>query len=295
MSTSADEFSHRFVQANGLRFHCAECGPDDGKLVVLLHGFPEFWWSWHAQMKALATKGYRVVAPDMRGYNLTDRPSGVASYRAEELGNDVAGIISAYGRDKSIVVGHDWGGVVAWEFAMHHSSMLERLVILNAPHPVTMRDRLRTWRQARRSWYIFMFQLPWLPERILARGHFAMMRRSFGESIPPTDIERYIEAAKNGGNLSGGINYYRAAIRSMVRNDGRPARVVDKPVLIVWGERDAFLGRELAEPPQNLAADYSVHYIPSASHWVQADASEEVSDALIRFFADENLAVAPSA
>ncbi len=283
MSSVDDEISQAFVHVNGLKFHCASAGPADGKLVVMLHGFPEFWWSWHVQMKALAKKGYRVIAPDMRGYNLTDRPGGVASYRVEELAKDVAGIISAHGREKAIVVGHDWGGVVAWEFAMHHQHMLERLAILNAPHPVGMRERLRTWRQARRSWYVFMFQLPWLPERLFSRGHFALLRRSFGKSIPPADLERYVEAAKNGGNLHGGINYYRAALRSMIRNDARPSRVVEKPVLIIWGERDAFLGKELANPPSQLVSDCAIHYIPNASHWVQADAGDEVNEALIGF------------
>ncbi len=283
MTIDTEGFSHRFVAGAGVKLHCAECGPENGKLVVMLHGFPEFWWSWRHQMSALAALGYRVVAPDMRGYNLSERPTDVASYRLEVLADDVAAIIRAYGREQAIVVGHDWGAIVAWEFAMHHQTMLERLAILNVPHPVQALAGLRTLRQVKKSWYMFAFQLPWLPEGLIALDNFAIVRRSFGRSVTGDDLEPYLEAARKGGNLVGGINYYRALIRGLVTKSLRQPRRIDKPVLVIWGDRDRFIGTELAEPPSDLVPNCTMHHIPDASHWVQEDAASEVSEQLARF------------
>jgi pimeloyl-ACP methyl ester carboxylesterase len=283
MTTDAEGFSHRFITANGVKLHCAECGSEDGKLVVLLHGFPEFWWTWRHQMRALAEHGYRVVAPDMRGYNLSERPTDVASYRLEVLADDVAALIRAYGREEAIIVGHDWGAIVAWEFAMHHQAMLERLAILNVPHPVQLAAGLRTLRQLKKSWYMFAFQLPWLPEGLIGLDNFAIVRRSFGRSVSGDDLAPYLEAARKGGNLAGGINYYRALIRGLVTKSLRPPRRIDKPVLVIWGDRDRYIGKELADPPSDLVPNCTVHHIAAASHWVQEDAAGEVSDQLAGF------------
>src|SRR3954449_2631161 len=161
-AATAERWAHREAVVNGVRLHYVEAGA--GPLVVLLHGFPEFWYSWRHQIPALAAAGFRVVAPDMRGYNRSDKPRGVRAYSGDALTGDVAKLIRACGAERAVVVGHDWGAAVAWQFAMAYPALLERLVIMNAPHPARFLRALRTWRQARKSWYMFFFQLPWLPE-----------------------------------------------------------------------------------------------------------------------------------
>jgi pimeloyl-ACP methyl ester carboxylesterase len=193
--------THAHVDVGELRLHCAFAGPEDGPLVVLLHGFPEFWWSWRHQIPALAAAGFRVVAPDMRGYNLSDKPLGVEAYRIEKLVGDVAGLIRALGRERAHIVGHDWGAVVAWEFAMRRPEMTERLAVLNVPHPREMLKGLRRPAQLRKSWYIFFFQLPAVPERLLAQNDFAFLRKTF-KGYPREDVDRYVEAAKRSRNLT---------------------------------------------------------------------------------------------
>jgi pimeloyl-ACP methyl ester carboxylesterase len=277
---------HRLVDVGEVKLHCVEAG--SGPLVVLLHGFPEFWWSWRYQIPALAKGGFRVVAPDLRGYNLSDKPPRVKDYAIDKLTGDVAGLIGALGEKKAHVVGHDWGAAVAWEFAMHHPALLDRLAILNVPHPVEMlRGLTRSFAQMRRSWYIFFFQLPGIPEAGLRRNDFRMLRRSLSVDRvrPATDdeLDRYVEAAKRADGLRGGIHYYRAAIRGAATGSlPRPERI-DAPVLVVWGERDRFLGKELATPSPKWVPHARVEFLPDASHWVQVDAPQRVNELLLDF------------
>src|SRR4051794_34874601 len=191
---------HRYADLGHIRLHYAEAGA--GPLIVLLHGFPEFWYSWRHQLPALAAAGYRVVAPDLRGYNLSGKPRSVRAYRLRELAHDVAALIRYCGSERAVVVGHDWGGGVAWGVAMRHPALLSRLVILNCPHPVALQRALRTPQQLRRSWYIFFFQLPWLPEASLRAGDFAGLRRLLRtaplrpDAFTDADVERYVAALK---------------------------------------------------------------------------------------------------
>src|SRR5262245_58570023 len=164
---------HRFAVVNSVRLHYAEAG--EGPLVVLLHGFPEFWYSWRHQIKGLAAAGFRVIAPDLRGYNESDKPPGIASYRLELLTQDIVELIQHAGEKRAHVVGHDWGGGIAWWLAMQNPQVVERLVILNAPHPVAFFRELRRPAQLLKSWYMFFFQLPWLPEVMLRVGNFAQL------------------------------------------------------------------------------------------------------------------------
>ena len=264
----------------GVRLHVVEQG--EGPLIILLHGFPEFWYSWRQQIPALAEAGFHVVAPDMRGYNLSDKPRGVRAYRAETLAQDVANLVASYGVQRAHVVGHDWGAIVAWMFAMRHPAALDRLAILNVPHPLTSLRALRSLRQLRRSWYVFFFQLPAVPEMLARGGRYGFVRRALRESFSPEEIDRYIEAIASPGALTSAINYYRALVRYAGENR-RAIKRIDVPVLVIWGERDRYLGRELADPPREWVPYARVERFPNASHWVQNDEAEQVNRLLIDF------------
>jgi pimeloyl-ACP methyl ester carboxylesterase len=277
---------HVRLDVGEVKLHAVEAGR--GPLVVLLHGFPEFWWSWRLQIPALAAAGFHVVAPDLRGYNLSDRPRDVSDYRMTHLAADVAGVVKAMGEKKAHVVGHDWGGAVAWGFAMGYPEALDRLAILNVPHPVRMqRALLSSPRQVARSWYMFAFQLPRLPERFLSSDDYANLRRSLrsgrGRGVPESEIQPYVDAARRAEGLRGGIHYYRAAMRDAVSRRLPPVRVIDAPVLVIWGQRDTFLGEELAAPPRRWVKNARVERLPNASHWVQLDEPERVNALLAGF------------
>src|SRR5437016_7771828 len=214
---TAMALEHRMVETNGIRLHCAVDG--EGPLVVLLHGFPESWYSWRHQIGALA-RHFRVVAPDMRGYNQSDKPKGVAAYAMPELIADVRGLVTAFGERQAVIVGHDWGGAIAWSFAMEEPEMTRGLVVMNCPHPAIFTQHLRTsGRQLARSSYMFFFQIPWLPESLLGLGRArliaaAIRRSSVREDwLTGEDLERFRDAASQPGALRSAINYYRAAFR----------------------------------------------------------------------------------
>jgi pimeloyl-ACP methyl ester carboxylesterase len=280
--------TQRRMTVNGVRLHVVEAG--SGPPVVLLHGFPEFWYSWRHQLRALAAAGYRAVAPDLRGYNLSDKPPGVRSYRPGELVADVAGLIEQLGAGPAVVVGHDWGGVIAWLLVMRRPELVRGVVAMNAPHPATFMQELPHARQLLRSWYMFFFQLPWLPEAVLQFQRFGIVRNTLrwqpvrGEAFTPNNIERYREALSRPGALTAAINYYRAAFR--FRHEGeRSFRPVRGPALVIWGERDAYLNRHVLDGLPTWAPDARLARLPNASHWVQNDAADEVNRLLVQFLA----------
>ena len=283
-----DGFLHREIEANGVRFHVVESGR--GPLVLLLHGFPEFWYAWRHQLPALAAAGFRAVAPDLRGYNLSGKPRGIGSYAVATLAADVAALVTGLAEERAFVAGHDWGGALAWSLPGLQPGLVRKLAILNAPHPAAFRRELRgSAEQRKKSSYILFFQLPWLPERALRKDGFAylakMLRRdpvrpgAFSED----DIARYREALARPGALSATLNWYRAALRHPPRVP-RERRKIDVPTLVVWGEKDRYLGTKLAEGLERWVPDVTVERIPEASHWVQADAPERVNELLVRFF-----------
>jgi epoxide hydrolase 4 len=279
--------AHHYADVGEVRLHYVEMG--EGPLVVLLHGFPEFWYSWRFQIPSLAEAGFRVVAPDMRGYNLSDKPQGVNNYRAELLGRDVARLIRACNAERAKVVGHDWGGVVAWMAAMHYPEQVEKLAILNVPHPDRFLQGLWTLHQLRKSWYIGFFQIPWLPEQVVRAGNFAWLRSNFRNdpvrpgAFGPQDIDRYVEALSRPGALTAAINYYRALFRQPPAQVRRQLRKVEIPVLVIWGERDRYLSTELAQPDRTWVPDVRVERLVDASHWVQVDQPEKVNALLLDF------------
>ncbi|ABF44722.1 alpha/beta hydrolase fold protein [Deinococcus geothermalis DSM 11300] len=231
------ELTEHQVVVNGVRLHCVAAGPEDGPPVLLLHGFPEFWRAWERQIGPLARAGFRVVVPDLRGYNLSEKPPGVAAYRVSTLQKDVAALIHALGYRRSHVVGHDWGGIIAWALAIRQPEVVDRLVILNAPHPAAARRMLRLPRQWLRSWYIFFFQLPWLPEHFLLRSGRKMLRGTNPAAYTPQDRKLYQRAWEQPGAAIAMINYYRALPR-FGNVKGNEVRV---PTLVLWGERDMVL------------------------------------------------------
>ena len=281
------ELAHRYADLGDVRLHYIEAG--EGPLVLLLHGFPQFWYEWRHQIPALVEAGFRVVAPDMRGYNLSDKPPGVQAYRVELLARDVERLILACGERTAVVVGHDWGAVAAWIAAMRHPGRVERLAILNVPHPARSLDGLSKPRQLLRSSYIFFFQIPRLPEEVIRAGDFALLRSVFRsdpvqpEAFTAEDIERYIEAIAQPGALTASLNYYRALLRYPGETRALLKRV-EAPVLVIWGERDRFLSRRLAEPPRLWVPNLiRVKRLPDASHWVAEDRPLEVNTLLLDF------------
>jgi pimeloyl-ACP methyl ester carboxylesterase len=281
------ELREGFAEVGDARLHYVEAG--DGPLIVLLHGFPEFWFGWRLQITPLAAAGFRVVAPDMRGYNLSSRPAGVAAYTADRLAADVRGLIRERGAESALLVGHDWGGTVAWATAMNHPEVVDRLAILNAAHPRRLQQGLRSPRQLRKSWYFFFFQPPGLPERLVRARHWRFFRNFLQDARPaytPEEIERYVEAWSQPGAAAAMINYYRAAVRGSPKGEKAQLRPVSAPTLVIWGQRDRYLGPELAEPDRNDVPNLDrVVRLPDASHWVHHDEPERVTQLLIDFFA----------
>ena len=282
-----ETWKHNYADLGDVRLHYVEQG--SGPLVILLHGFPEFWYSWRRQIPVLAEAGFRVVTPDMRGYNLSDKPRGVAKYRVELLARDVERLSRALGAERAAVVGHDWGAAVAWAFAMRYPERFERLAILNVPHPATFATGLFRPAQLLRSYYIFAFQIPALPEATIRAGNFRAIRRIFRDdpvnksAFTDEDIQRYVEALAQPDALTSAINYYRALFRTNPLAARRDLAVIEKPVQVIWGRRDRALGVELSRPPQEWVPNLDYHLIPDASHWVQNDQPERVNELLLGF------------
>lgn len=278
----------RLIETNGIRLHAVEAGT--GPLVLLLHGFPDFWYGWRHQLPALAAFGHRAVALDMRGYHRSDKPSGVPAYRLDALSDDVAGAIEALGERDAVVVGHDWGGIVAWHTALRHAPRVRRLVILNAPPPLPLLANPVPPDQVLRSWYVGAFQLPVVPELAMRAGGFAALKRVLraetAEALTEVDFARYEAAWREPGALTAMINYYRAlawfgplnAALALGKQRGYAG-----PTLILWGERDVALSASLSEPAPDRVPDARVVRYPDARHWVHWDEAEDVNRELTAF------------
>jgi pimeloyl-ACP methyl ester carboxylesterase len=255
--------------------HYVEAG--DGPLVVLLHGFPEFWYGWRRQIAPLAAAGFRVVAPDTRGYAV------------DLLADDIRGLIGALGAESARLVGHDWGGSIAWTVAMNHPEVVDRLAILNAAHPRKLSEGLKHPSQLRKSWYFFFFATPGLPEEVVQLRDWHFFRHFLEDANPPytpEEIERYEEAWSQPGAAAGMINYYRASVRQSQKEAAAKLRPISAPTLVIWGERDSYLGSDLAEPHRDDVPNLDrVERLADASHWVHHDEAERVNQLLIDFFA----------
>ncbi|MFZ1752233.1 MAG: alpha/beta hydrolase [Caldilineaceae bacterium] len=285
------DMQHTSVVTNGINLHVAQAGPESGPLVILLHGFPEYWAGWRQQIPALAAAGYRVWVPDQRGYNLSDKPAGIAAYNLDQLALDVVGLIDAVGVEKASVVGHDWGAAVAWWLGIKHPQRIQKLAILNVPHPGVLRRRFRThFSQLRKSWYMFFFQLPWLPEKVMSKNGGERFARGIQAGSPPgafseEDVQDYLAAWAQPGAWTGMLNWYRAMFQ---KPPSRAASYrVTVPVRIIWGKRDAVLEWEMAELSLELCDQGEVVYIDDAAHFVQHDAPARVNDLLLAFLRED--------
>ena len=272
------------VRANGLSFTCDECGVGDD-IALFLHGFPEARISWRHQLPALAALGWRAVAPDLRGYGDSSRPRDRDAYAIAHLVEDAAALFDVLGARRRLLIGHDWGAVIAWSFAMVQARPLDGLIVMNVPHPDVFRRVLRhSWRQRLRSWYVLFFQLPWLPEKALTLGHAHAVARAFTgmarnpDAFSPAVLARYRENATQPGAMTAMINYYRANAGTFVRASASPPLAT--PTLMVWGEHDTALGLELTEGYDGLVEDFTLVRLADASHWVQQDAPGAVNDAM---------------
>jgi pimeloyl-ACP methyl ester carboxylesterase len=305
------EWTHETAYVNGVELHYVTVPPNQdavdhptgtAPLVVLLHGFPECWYAWRRQLSVIADAGYQVVAPDLRGYNRSSAPPGVDSYRAAELVADVRGLVEHRGASRATLVGHDWGGFVAWETAIREPELVDQLAVLNAPHPdLYRRHLLRSPGQLLRSWYVFAVQLPWVPERLLEADGYRLVDETLShmpgaEAFTTQDIERFRAAMERSESPSGPLNYYRASaretvetgLRSVLGTEDRTERPVGVPTLVLWGERDLALDVSLLDGLDSVVPDLQVSRFPDTGHWPHAEHPQRVTDELLAFFDRSN-------
>ncbi|AFL90553.1 putative hydrolase or acyltransferase of alpha/beta superfamily [Terriglobus roseus DSM 18391] len=284
------EIRTELVPANGQTFEVLTCGSGD-TLALCLHGFPEVALSWRDNMPTLAALGYRVWAPNQRGYGASSRPTQVQDYAIEHLMADVAGLIDASGAKRVVLLGHDWGAIVAWCFAVRRIRPLEALVIINVPHPARFAQSLRRPGQMLRSWYAMLFQIPWLPERLLGRNGAAavpksMLRTSTAPDAFPRDLLEATRAnAAQHGALRAMIHWYRALIRGggLRRQMKLGWPLIEVPTLMLWGEEDKFLAKYTTYDTDRYVRNLRLRYLPGVSHWVQQDATERCNEELREF------------
>ncbi|UCH31192.1 MAG: alpha/beta hydrolase [Candidatus Bathyarchaeota archaeon] len=284
---------HNFRNINGIRMHFVAQG--EGELLILLHGFPDFWNVWRFQIPTLA-KHYRVIAPDLRGYNKTDKPKDVKEYKLNILTDDIRELIKALGEEQAYVVGHDWGGVIAWSLAAFNPKIVKKLVILNAPHPNAFTARTKdSLRQLQMSWYVFFFQTPRIPEEVLSRNKFSflknMLRRSFinKRALREEDLEAYTNAWSSPGSLTAALNYYRANMNPGILFSEREIEFpkIQSPTLVLWGEQDVALSKRMIENTDDfMEAQYQIRYFANCGHWVQLEDPERVNRCILEFLKD---------
>lgn len=275
------------VATNGIELNVAKAGPQDGPLVILLHGFPEFWYGWQKHIPALAAAGFHVWAPDQRGYNTSEKPPRVRDYTLDSLAADVVGLIDAAGRQRAMLVGHDWGAAVGWWTANNYPERLDKLVIINVPHPLVLRRLLLTSpRQLMRSWYIFFMQLPVLPEWAVRRNNWqGMVDGLQSSSLPGTfsdaDFAEYRRAWSQPGAFTAMLNWYRAMFRYRAR---RPKHErIATPTLMLWGKQDRFIGPEGAELSLAMCDRGELVMFDENTHWLQHERPAEICQQIIDF------------
>ena len=282
-----DDLRFSRVPTNGITLNVAQAGPESGPLVILLHGFPECWYGWKKHIPALAAAGFRVWAPDQRGYNTSDKPAAARDYSLDALAADVIGLFGAAGRERAILVGHDWGAAVAWWVANNYPERLDKLVIINVPHPLVLKRLLWTSpRQLARSWYMFAMQLPGLMEWAGRRNNWQAMADGLkNTSLPGTftdaDFGEYRKAWSQPGAFTAMLNWYRAMFRY---GSSRPKHErITTPTLMLWGRRDKFIGPEGAELSLALCDRGELVMFDENTHWLQHERPEEIARRIVEF------------
>lgn len=281
---------HRFASVNGINLHYVKQGSGP-ELVVLLHGWPEFWYSWRFQLPVLSEK-YTVIVPDLRGFNLSDKPEGYEQYQTKYVIQDIKELIKEAGFEKTFIVGHDWGGAVAWHFATVFPEMTQKLAILNCPHPqLLMKNLLTNPKQLKKSWYMMGFQIPFLPEIIMQQFLPTLFEQNMRgwlfnpQNMTDSDLDLYVQAYREKGALTNSINYYRAGLRGGIDKDLKNKKV-KVPLRVIWGKNDKALGVELNDKlSEVMDARFDVQYLDQCSHWTQVDQPEKVNELLLEFFA----------
>ncbi len=283
------QLTERWYTVNNIRLNVTEAGDATGEAILFLHGFPEYSHGWHKQLEFFAEKGYRVLAPDQRGYNLSSKPDHVKDYTLQLLTTDIAELIQQLPDKKVYLVGHDWGGVVAWALAIHYPQLLHKLIILNMPHPAVMHHHLRTNpMQMLRSWYAGFFQLPWLPEKLSSAFDFKMLERTMLNTSPkgtftPEGIAGYKAAWRQPKAIKTMINWYRAYKYNKLQTNLN----LSIPTLLIWGRKDKFLGKEMAEPSINLCTNGKLVFLNNATHWLHHEEPEKVNSLILEFIQAE--------
>ncbi len=284
------ELREKYIETNGIKLHVMEAGPENGPMILFLHGFPEFWYAWRKQIPYFAELGYLVVVPDQRGYNLSDKPEGIESYRSDDMARDVNGLIDHYGRDQIYLVGHDWGASVSWWTALKYPERIKRMVIMNVPHPkVFNRNLLNNPRQMQKSWYIFFFQLPKAAEKLGAANNYEwpvelLATTSRPGTFKPEELEEYRRAFAQPGAFSAMVNWYRSSIQC--HNEPPASFRITMPLLILWGIDDTAILEEQAD--QSLEYCDQARLVKfNASHWVQHEEAEQVNQLIKEFLLED--------
>ncbi len=279
-----DPLTYRMVAVGDVELQVSVNGEGGERgLALLLHGFPESAFSWRYQIPTLVAAGYEVWAPNLRGYAASSKPHAVSEYSMDRLLADIGGLIDAADCDHVTLVGHDWGAAQAWMFAICKTRPIERLVIMNVPHPACLQREMRTMRQLRRSWYMFFFQIPWLPETMLRARRAKAIGDAFTRSavdrsrFPDEVTEVYREAALRPGAMRSMLNYYRAAFRGIRSSASEEFAPVETPTLMIWGLDDVALSKETTDGTDAYVDDLTMRFLPGVSHWVQQEAPEVVN------------------
>jgi len=291
MTAIAAEWKHEYIQTNRIRLHCVTQG--EGDLVILLHGFPEFWYAWRFQIPTLA-RYFKVVVPDLRGYNDSDKPS--SGYDLDTLSEDIRGLIDQLGYSRAHLVGHDWGGTIAWHLAQKFPQCLNRLALLNAaPLERFLGELIGNMDQLRRSWYVFAFQVPALPEWLIQQNLKQFVRNLLQEqavrkgAFSKEDTEIYQAALAKPGVLPAILNYYRAIFSpwQWIKNWNHLHNPITTPTLVLWGEEDSFLSANLTKGLENwIKAPFKLKPIPHCGHWMPQEVPQTVNRELLAFLRD---------
>lgn len=287
----------RYITVNGVKLHTMLDGDPAGEPIIFLHGFPDFWYGWHRQIPFFVEQGYRVIVPDQRGYNLSDKPANALDYRISTLATDIRDLIETLGYEQVHLVGHDWGAAVAWWVATMYPEKLKTLNILNVPYPTIMAKQLQSGNlsQLAKSWYMFFFQIPWLPETLMQLDGYQRFSQMLAQTSNPgsfseADLAKYREAWSQPGAMTAMINWYRAMLRSSgdVAQPTRQNAVAGRhkipvPTLILWGEKDAFLGTTVARESLKVVENGELVFFPKSTHWIQHDEADDVNQHLLEF------------